>query len=84
MTLALIALAGLLLLIADAAIGRPEGLAHHATAGERLAARATPGRVALTVAIATALPLVGLLQVAKVTAVGVATLAGGHLAAALA
>jgi hypothetical protein len=36
------------------------------------------------VAVATALPLFGLAQLAKVTAVGLATLAGPHLAAALA
>jgi hypothetical protein len=44
--LALFTVAGLLLLIADAALGRPDRLARHATAGERLAARVTPGRVA--------------------------------------
>src|SRR6266487_2753334 len=42
--LALFTVAGLLLLIADAALGRPDRLARHATAGERLAARVTPGR----------------------------------------
>jgi hypothetical protein len=82
MTLVLLAaIAGLLLLVADAALGRPDRLARHATPGERLAARARPGRVALTVAVAAALPLFGLVQVAKVAAVAVATLAGAHLAA---
>ncbi len=81
---ALAAIAGLLLLIADVAIGRPDRLAHHATASECLAARLAPGRVALTVAVAAALPLFGLAQLLKVTAVAVATLAGPHLAAALA
>jgi hypothetical protein len=73
-----------LLLIVDAALGRPDRLARHATASECLAARVTPGRVVLTVAVAAALPLFGLAQVAKVAAVAVATLAGPHLAAALA
>jgi hypothetical protein len=81
MTLLLLAaIAGLLLLIADTALGRPDRVAQHATPGERLAARVTPGRVALTVAIAAALPLFGLIQILKVTA----TLAGPHVAAALA
>ncbi len=80
--LLLAAIVGLLLWIADAAIGRPDRLDRHATAGERLAARVTPGRVALTVLVAVALPLVGLAQVVKVAAVGVAALAGLHAAAA--
>jgi hypothetical protein len=85
MTLILLAAAvALLLLIADVAIGRPDRLARHATASECLAARLAPGRVALTVAVAAALPLFGLAQLLKVTAVAVATLAGPHLAATLA
>jgi hypothetical protein len=66
--LLLAAIIALLLLIADAALGRPDRLACHATAGEHLAARLAPGRVVLTVAIAAALPLFGLAQLLKVAA----------------
>lgn len=78
--LLLAAIVALLLLIADATLGRPDRLGCHATAGECLAARFTPGRVLLTVAVAAALPLFGLAQLAKVAA----TVASPHLAAALA
>jgi hypothetical protein len=66
--LAFATVVALLLLIADAALGRPDRLARHATASEHLAARLTPTRVALTVAVAAALPLFGLAQLLKVTA----------------
>jgi hypothetical protein len=80
MTLFLLLLIATLLLIADTTLGRPDRVDQHATPGERLVARVTPGRVALTVAVAAALPLFGLIQILKVTA----TLAAPHLAAALA
>jgi hypothetical protein len=78
--LLVLTIVALLLLIADAALGRPDRIACHATAGEHLAARLTPTRVALTVAVAAALPLFGLAQLLKV----VATAAAPTVAVALA
>jgi hypothetical protein len=80
MTILALAAVVALLLIADTALGRPDRLACHATVGECLAARLAPGRVALTVAVAAALPLFGLAQVLKV----VATAAAPTVAVALA
>jgi hypothetical protein len=69
MTLVLFtATAGLLLAVADVAIGRPDHLDRHATVAERLAARIRPARMALTVLVAVALPLAGAVQVLKVAA----------------
>jgi hypothetical protein len=81
MTLLLLAaIAILLLLIADATLGRPDRLGCHATVGDHLAARLAPGRVLATVAVAAAIPLFGLAQLAKLAAQA----ASPHIAAALA
>jgi hypothetical protein len=70
----------LLLLIADAALGRPDRLGCHASVGEHLVARLAPGRMVATVAVAAALPLFGLAQIAKLAA----TATTPYVAAALA
>jgi hypothetical protein len=63
--LLLATIAALLLLIADTALGRPDRAGCHPTRGECLAARLTVGRLVLTVGVAAALPLFGLVQLAR-------------------